>query len=355
MDPYGTYYAQTRRQGKLIRQSLKTTDRKLAERKLRDFLERAARIRPGSGNVTFADMVQRFRETELAVKDLKPRGREYREYCIESLLRKWPDLTNLPVRNITRSDCERWFAKRREKISTQLLNNELGTLKMILEFAVREGIVMDNPARSLKRLKIPRSGVIIPTREQFARLVHQLHETMNMEAANFVELLAYSGMRRNEAASLTWGDVDFERGQFKVTGGEQGTKNRQARHVPLFPAMRSLLERIQMERGTVPLPNKPIMLMKQCRYSIKNACKKAGLPHFNHHHMRHFFTSNAIEQGVDFKVIASWLGHSDGGILVAKTYGHLRQQHSEAMAQKMTFDATVQPKNILSFQKVGEK
>ena len=53
--------------------------------------------------------------------------------------------------------------------------------------------------------------------------------------------------------------------------------------------------------------------------------------------MRHFFCSNAIEIPVDFKTIADWLGHTDGGVLVARTYGHLRQEHSDRMATKMTF------------------
>ena len=47
--------------------------------------------------------------------------------------------------------------------------------------------------------------------------------------------------------------------------------------------------------------------------------------------------SNAIEAGVDFKVIASWVGHKDGGVLVAKTYGHLRDTHSFDMAKRMDF------------------
>jgi len=68
-----------------------------------------------------------------------------------------------------------------------------------------------------------------------------------------------------------------------------------------------------------------------------SACRNAALPHFTHHHLRHFFCSNAIEAGVDFKAIAGWLGHKDGGLLAAKTYGHLRDEHSALMAKKMTF------------------
>ena len=59
--------------------------------------------------------------------------------------------------------------------------------------------------------------------------------------------------------------------------------------------------------------------------------------------------SNAIELGIDFKVIAAWLGHVDGGVLVARTYGHLRQEHSDLMALKMTFGAVdATPSNVVN-------
>jgi hypothetical protein len=36
--------------------------------------------------------------------------------------------------------------------------------------------------------------------------------------------------------------------------------------------------------------------------------------------------------GIDFMTISEWLGHSDGGILVGKTYGHLNDEHKKRMA-----------------------
>jgi hypothetical protein len=58
---------------------------------------------------------------------------------------------------------------------------------------------------------------------------------------------------------------------------------------------------------------------------------------------------------VDFKAIAGWLGHKDGGVLAAKTYGHLRNEHSAAMAQRMTFDALSEavPENTIVFRRDG--
>jgi integrase len=52
-------------------------------------------------------------------------------------------------------------------------------------------------------------------------------------------------MRLGEAVNLTWGDVDWERNSFTITGGERGTKNHEVRVVPLFPAMAELLKRLR--------------------------------------------------------------------------------------------------------------
>lgn len=43
---------------------------------------------------------------------------------------------------------------------------------------------------------------------------------------------------------------------------------------------------------------------------------------------------------MDFKVIASWVDHKDGRVLVAKTYRHLRETHWFEMATRMTLSAT---------------
>jgi hypothetical protein len=44
-----------------------------------------------------------------------------------------------------------------------------------------------------------------------------------------------------------------------------------------------------------------------------------------------------IEAGVDVPTVARWLGHVDGGALAMRVYGHLRREHSAAMAQRVTF------------------
>jgi hypothetical protein len=59
-----------------------------------------------------------------------------------------------------------------------------------------------------------------------------------------------------------------------------------------------------------------------------------------HHRLRDFFATIAIESGVDIPTVAvDWLGHSkrDGGALLLRRYRKSREEHSRAMASKVTF------------------
>src|SRR5205085_1828213 len=82
-----------------------------------------------------------------------------------------------------------------------------------------------------------------------------------------------------------------------VTGGETGTKNHQHRTIPLFPGLRRLLESIIEKRGKM-IKEDRIFGVRDVRQALGSACRRAGLPRFGHHALRHFFCSNAIEAGV---------------------------------------------------------
>jgi len=62
-----------------------------------------------------------------------------------------------------------------------------------------------------------------------------------------------------------------------------------------------------------------------------------------HHDLRHLFATRCIESGVDIPRVARWLGHKDGGVLAMRVYGHLRDQHSAAMAKRVTFTQVHDP------------
>src|SRR5262249_44980939 len=139
---------------------------------------------------------------------------------------------------------------------------------------------------------------------------------------------------KSEALWVTWQDIDWQRKQIIVRGHpETGTKNGEIRRVPIIADMEALLKRLQGEGS----PSGPILQVSRCNEALERVCKKIGIPRLTHHDMRHLFATRCIESGVDIPTVSRWLGHKDGGTLALKTYGHLRDEHSRNMAQKVSF------------------
>ena len=136
---------------------------------------------------------------------------------------------------------------------------------------------------------------------------------------------------------MRWGDVDFTKGRIVVRGDPlTGTKNNEVREVPLVADARRLLEAVRTARPDDPL-NSTILRQKTARKALAHACRRIGIEKLSHHDLRHLFATRCIESGVDIPTVSRWLGHKDGGALAMRVYGHLRDQHSTEMAQKVKF------------------
>lgn len=329
------YYAILKRGGKQIKRSLRTTDATLAKRRLKDLNEQAASLaKGGDAKVTFEMISERW--LNMATTSMKASSSIRLRGAVKSLSKTFGPIQ---VRKLTKAMLEDWASVRSKEIAAQTYNFERNSMVRLLDYAQREGVILENPARVLKRLKTRQSKPDIPTKEEFTTLISEMKKLREgaKDGIELCELLAYSGCRLGEATSITWGDIDFRKKQFTVTGGETGTKNHESRTVPLFPALEAFLKQLLEAMPEAPGKKTRIAKIGSAKKAMISACKNGGLPHFTHHHLRHFFCSNAIEAGIDFKAIAGWLGHKDGGLLVAKTYGHLRDEHSAEMAKRMTY------------------
>jgi integrase len=152
-----------------------------------------------------------------------------------------------------------------------------------------------------------------------------------------VEFLAYTGVRLGEAKWIEWQHVDFERGTLVVVGEpNEGTKNREIRRVDLIPAARDLLSRLRKSGAKA---GTKVLAVGEAQKSMVRAAKEVGMAKITHHDLRHFFATICIESGVDIPTVSRWMGHKDGGVLAMKVYGHLRAEHSQAAAARVSFAA----------------
>jgi integrase len=348
--PSGIYYARTRVKGKLTWKSLGTNHFPVAKARLPDILERLRRISEAEasfekGHATFAEASEVYFLNYSRRVDLKPRSIDYQREVVAALLKSWPGLVESRFKSITPSQCQQWASRYANEVSASRYNNTMSALRAILELGVASGVIMTNPAAGIDRVTPKQKKLELPTRTEFAAIVHAIRTAgggYSQACADLVEFLAFSGARVGETRQVKWADVDLDGGLFWIHGDPvHGTKNRSSRQVPIIEPMRVLLEDMRNNPRTFRDLDRQnddhILAVRECQKAIDRACAQLGIKRITHHDLRHLFATACIESGVDIATVSRWLGHKDGGALCMKTYGHLRSEHSLAMAKKVRF------------------
>jgi len=339
LESSGGYYALLKRADKQFRRSLKTKDRKLAERRLAELRSQVTNLRiTEDARLWFEDVAERWIAT--TAHALKESTVTRRKTCIANVAPYFPGIA---IRNILAHHCEHWLTDRGAKLAPQTMAHELNAMRAVFDYAVKLGLMLSNPAKDIKRRKIVQQPMVIPTKDQFKALVAKIRESdgragsqrQAKDGADLVELLAYSGCRVHEAVSIRWADVDIAKNSVRITGGEYGTKNHEPRTIPMTDALRALLDRLKAERE--PKPEDYVSQIDSAKKCLQTACMRLSYPQFTHHDFRHFFATTCMESRVDIPTISRWLGHKDGGALAMRVYGHLRSEHSSSAAKLVTF------------------
>lgn len=339
-----TYYARIYQSGTSKWISLKTTVKgvalaELARLTLNRHAVRNAESAAKRGTCTVGELSELYLRSQEIRTDLKPSALAYRRKTVAYLFRSWPDLRTATPAKVTSDECQEWASEYAEKFSDRLVNNTIDSLRRIFEVAVSRGMITRNPASTVAKVRVGQKKLELPASEDFKKLVHEIRNRKENgyrhNNADVVEFLAYGGMRISEAITVRWNDVGADR--IYVGPG----KNGQSRYVPILPDMANLLSRIREIPRSFRDPEREagncVLSVTSCADALSAACKKLKFHHLTHHDLRHLFATRCIESGVDIPTVSRWLGHKDGGALAMRTYGHLRDEHSQAMAAKVSF------------------
>ncbi len=334
--PSGNYFGRVRVNGKLIRRSLETHVLSVAKLKLSDFLQDHRRLAINKGQSVKGEVIiEMFKKEIEDDHNNKPRTKLYKQEVLIALKKTWPELYSTDIAKISQRDCTDWAARYGKDYSPTRYNGALGIVRRIFEIAVEHGYRVDNPAKFVDRRRVKPKELHLPSQAQFQEMAKHIETSGAGQAddcANLFRFLAFSGLRIDEARHVVWNDVDFEKGLLHV----RITKNGKDRWIPLNTSLRQLLEQMRAKR-TKESRDKTVMQVFECQKSIDRAAKLAGVKRITHHDLRHLFATRCIEAGVDIPTVSRWLGHQDGGALCMKTYGHLRDEHSQREALKVTF------------------
>lgn len=307
-----SYYAN----GRQYRESLKTTNKKIAERekqareaKLLDPHRQA----PVDINPTIADFWKRYEEW--AKQHKQPRSHERTALS-------WRHLVDMaePVRlgDITRDTIEDFKRKRlKDKAKPQTINNDVKDVQAIIGRAIKEGWYTGaNPVVGVERFKIQRKMPEFHTEEELTRLL-ECAEKKNRNALWVVLLGGWAGLRRNEIihAKWDWFVFDSDAPTIHVKGDEDfHVKDHEDRIIPMSQRIRDVLEPHAGEGylfETAPWTEGKHHYRFDPKKSLMAALKDAGLTEkAPFQRLRHTFGSMLVQKGVGIFKVSKWMGHS---------------------------------------------
>jgi integrase len=242
-------------------------------------------------------------------------------------------LGQLKLAELTPEVIARWQAERIAKgAGRSSIHKTLTLLGGILQRAVESGRISRNPARLVRKVRRPAKKEVRPLAPA---TVEALRAKASPRDATLISVLAYSGLRPQEALALRWGDIRertilVERA---VSLGEtKDTKTHANRTVRLLAPLREDLLAWRMRSGR-PRDNAAVFPGPEGRAWSKTsydnwrkrnfdrALTKASVEDATPYTLRHSFASLLLHEGRSVIYVARQLGHDARFTL--STYGHV--------------------------------
>lgn len=330
--------------GKKVWRSLKTGNRKEAEKRMRELETRAAQGDIGDNEtMTFGDFLDQW--LELYAK-INLRITTYESYEIAIRCHIKPSLGKIRLGDLKPIHFQQYFAeKRKEGLSNTTIKYHHKVLRSALNTAVDWEYITKNVAT---KATPPPPSEFEPqtwTLEEARRFLEAVRED-RLFALYATALL--TGMRRGEILGLKWSDVNFQEGYLRVVrqlvNTRQGVvvqepKSKKGRRSVLVgPALVEILRNhkamIEREKAKAKdwvdedwvFPNRKgryIDPNNLARRHFPRMIKKANVSRIRFHDLRHTHFTDLLEAGVHLKVAGERAGHSSITV-TGDVYSHVR-------------------------------
>ena len=320
-------------------------------------LRRGDYIDPNAGKVTIGDLGPDWLKRQRA--HMKPSA-------FRSLDSAWkvhvePKWGSTALYKVKFTNVQEWVAEIGDRRSATIVLTAYGVLARILDDAVRDRLIRDNPARGVK---LPRK---VPKRNVY--LTHLQVRSLATEAGRYfslILLLSYTGLRWGEAAGLRVKDLDLLRkratiyenavkvGGAMVVGTLKGHKHRTV-PLPDFLVVElartcegkdhdDLLWPSASGKHMGPPSSHDSWLsgaVARCQKGAAAAREAEGknpttppFPRVTAHDLRHTAASLAISAGANVKAVQKMLGHKSAAMTL-DVYADLFDDDLNAVAAKL--------------------
>ncbi|HPR51268.1 MAG TPA: tyrosine-type recombinase/integrase [Deltaproteobacteria bacterium] len=241
-----------------------------------------------------------------------------------------PDLGSLPIKDIKPFHIEK--VKKRlidDKKSPRTIEYVFATFRQIWNMARRDKIVFEaSPTREVKRPRRDNRRQRYLTFKEAEDLLKKLQEK-STTIHDITLLSLHTGMRAGEIFSLTWGDIDLDRGIITIRD-PKGVKNRAAY---MTDALKEIFKSMDRKGNDDPVFNNKRSggskseISHTFRKTVKELKFNEGVTDPRQrvcfHTCRHTFASWLVENGTDLYTVKELMGHSS--LAMTERYSHLSE------------------------------
>lgn len=215
------------------------------------------------------------------------------------------------------------------------INRRISILRSALNWAVKTGILQQNPLSNLHLPQARPQRMAPPTPEELRHIYH----TAESHVRRVIVLGAYCGPRigPSELFRLRWKDVDLENGIIRMPNAAKGAKEN-ARELPIRESLLPLLRQwLNEDMGSgaghvIHWRGRPVRTIHRAWHT---ALRRAGIHRrITPYLLRHAYATYSVQGGAKLKPLAKLMGHRNE-LMILRTYQHVLDKDEREAVEAM--------------------
>jgi len=238
------------------------------------------------------------------------------------LLRHFGDI---PLSELTTAKIEDYLHTRLKK-SIFVARHDLANLSCALNKAVRDGYLLSNPCKGIRRFKLPEKLPLFYSKEDFEKLLNAIED---QDIKDIALVAINTGLRQGELITLEWRQINLDERFLILDNRNHITKGKRVHTIPLNKTAYGVIQK-RYENRSAKFENVFSIrgeIINQNHFSkeFKKYIIAAGINiKYNFHSLRHSFASYLVQKGVSIYTVSKLLTHAD--IKTTQIYSHLRRE-----------------------------
>ena len=287
----------------------------LDQLKIRNIIDKVLinyEINPKEKHLVVSDIPEKI-QYFLAVKKLDG-AKSSTLYNYNLSLNKFSEFIHKTVNSITTVDIRMYLAtiSNCKNLKSTSINNKISTLKSFFSWLENEEMIIKNPMRKIKNVKVPKRLRHSLTQDEL-ELLRDACKTIRQRA--ILEFLFSTGCRLAEMVNVNKDDIKWDKGEITVIG-----KGDKERIVFINAKAKLYLKKYLKQRENIENPalfvtiRKPNLRLgrRSIEKEINAIAESAGINKPVYPHLiRHTTATLALKAGMSLTSIQSILGHED--------------------------------------------